>query len=86
MNNVTPIRSDEPPSIPVTKLIELVTELQKARAAVFVCAQALDTGDDRTDLEQHSARLLKRVFDELNMVEDELSDLRPGLLADAEDG
>lgn len=33
------------------KLGELEDELDAARAAVFVCATALDEGDDHSDLE-----------------------------------
>jgi hypothetical protein len=47
---------------------ELIERLDTARSAVLVCATALDTGDDRSDLELHSATLLKRAFDEMDFV------------------
>jgi hypothetical protein len=68
-DNGTPI---PPPSLTVEQATELIERLDAARSAVFVCAAALDTGDDHSDLELQAATMLKRAFSEMDFVYDEL--------------
>jgi hypothetical protein len=44
---------------------ELISQLDAARSAVFVCTVALDTGDDHTDLECQCGTTLRRASKEL---------------------
>jgi hypothetical protein len=76
--DITPIKPKRPagPRFTREKLTELLAELDHARSAVFVVAQALDTGDERTDLEIHSARTLTPAFKAIEHVWDELVSLR----------
>ena len=61
-------------SITEKRQAELVNELDAARAAVFVCAKALNEGE--SDLEIHSAKMLKTAFEAMNDVYDALLMLR----------
>jgi hypothetical protein len=64
------------------KLTGLLAELNGARSTVFLAATVLDTGDERTDLELHSAAVLKEAFKAMDGVSDDLfallNDLRAG--------
>jgi hypothetical protein len=57
-------------NITAEKLQEFANGLDAARAAVFVCAQALDGGE--TDLELQSAKILSEASDKIDEVYDEL--------------
>jgi hypothetical protein len=63
------------------KLGELEDELDAARAAVFVCATALDEGDDHSDLELQSATMLKQAYKLMDGVYDELVALRIAMVS-----
>jgi hypothetical protein len=61
-------------NVMLEKLTELVDRANSARSAVHVVAIALDRGD--TDLELHSAEVLKEAAEAIDMVSDELVSLR----------
>src|SRR5579859_2124325 len=54
------------------KIVKLLQELDAARSAVFVCATALNTGDDHTDLETQIGKTLQRAYKEIEGVYDGL--------------
>jgi hypothetical protein len=60
--------------VTIEKLTELVDALNIARSTVYVSATALDHGE--TDLELQSATVLKRAFETMNEVYDQLVSMR----------
>ena len=58
------------------KLTELVRKLDVARSTVYVSATALDHGE--TDLELQSATALKRAYEMMDEVYDDLGGMRSG--------
>jgi hypothetical protein len=61
------------------KLLEIIAALNTSRSVVHVCATALWTGDDHSDLELHCATMLSGVSEALDEAYDELSSMRLGL-------
>ena len=66
------------------KIVKLLQELDAARSTVFVCATALNTGDDHSDLEtqvgktlQRASREIESVYDELLFMQSEVDEVRP---------
>ncbi len=53
-------------SVTEENLAEFINELDSSRAAVLVCAQALDEADARTDLELQSAAMLNKAFETMD--------------------
>jgi hypothetical protein len=80
-DNVTPIRPEDVVPISQSALRGLAMDLEVARVTVFLWAQTLGAGDERTDLESHSATLLRIASGELDEICDQLLVMRPGLTA-----